>query len=86
MIIETGFNFGDRVRDLVTGFEGTVTAFVKHMTGCDQYCLAPPYKDGPINRGEWFDADRLSLITCAPVNFPRPEVAKGGDSPMPAAR
>ncbi|WP_407733063.1 hypothetical protein [Pseudomonas citronellolis] len=53
---------GKKARDKITGFEGIVTGRAQYLTGCDQYSLAPPAKDGSINRTEWFDEGRLEVI------------------------
>lgn len=53
---------GKKARDKITGFEGIVTGRAQYLTGCDQYSLAPPAKDGSINRSEWFDEGRLEVI------------------------
>ncbi|MCY1290512.1 hypothetical protein D9M70_396610 [compost metagenome] len=53
---------GKRARDKITGFEGIVTGRAQYLTGCDQYVLAPPAKDGNLSRGEWFDEGRLMVL------------------------
>lgn len=53
---------GKKAKDKLTGFTGTITAHAEYMTGCDQFLLQPPVKDGseyvnPI----WFDEQRLEI-------------------------
>ena len=66
------FEFGTRARDVVTGFEGTVTGHVSYMTGCDQYILTPRVdKDGKVVDSRWFDELRLEAVEAATVLLPR---------------
>lgn len=49
-------------KDKVTGFEGIITARAQYLTGCDQYSLQPPAKDGDVKAGQWFDEYRIEII------------------------
>jgi hypothetical protein len=57
-------NIGKYARDKITGFEGTITVFASHITGCDTYSLQPKCKTGsneiPDSRG--FDIGRIEII------------------------
>ena len=65
------FEFGTRAKDVVTGFEGTVTGQVSYMTGCDQYIISPQIdKDGKIVEGRWIDEKRLEAVDAEPVKLP----------------
>lgn len=57
MIIE----LGDKVKEVVTGFEGVVTGRAEYLTGCTQFCVTPPVKDGAIVDSVWFDETRLRV-------------------------
>lgn len=46
---------GLKARDKITGFEGVITGRAQYLTGCDQYVLVPPVKDGQVQKSEWFD-------------------------------
>ena len=35
------FEMGVQVEDVITGFKGTVTGYVKYITGCNQYLVSP---------------------------------------------
>lgn len=35
------FELGSKVKDLINGFEGVVTARLEFLTGCNQYCVNP---------------------------------------------
>lgn len=57
---------GQKAKDKVTGFEGIIIGRIQYLTGCDQYGMAPPAKDGKTNDTQWFDEGRL-IITGAGV-------------------
>jgi len=70
---------GAQVRDLITGFKGTITGRGDYITGCRQYLVQPPVKDGDFKRGQWFDEDRLVLDeTATPVDLPEKVENPGG--------
>lgn len=57
--------FGKTYRDIISGFEGILTARVESLQGCVQYALTP--KVSPKNESEYptsiyFDYKRLELI------------------------
>ncbi len=41
--IPRNMNLGKQAKDKVTGFSGTVTDYIEHLTGCNQYGLIPKY-------------------------------------------
>ncbi len=51
------------VRDQITGFAGTVTGRAEYVTGCRQYLVVPPMKEGAAAYpdGTWLDEDRLEI-------------------------
>ena len=55
---------GSHVKDMVSGFEGVVTARVEFLNGCVQYCIRPAHveKDGTLNEGVYFDSQQVALI------------------------
>ena len=56
MIIETEVELGTEYEDVITGFRGIATSYVRYITGCDQVCLDPGMdKDG--NRGKTYYVD-----------------------------
>ena len=63
-------NLGDKVRDVVTDFEGIVIGRVEYLTGCNQ-CLVTPKidKDGKRQTGEWFDEQRLQVLEAGAVKL-----------------
>lgn len=62
-MIEMGY----RVKDTITGFEGICTAVAQYITGCNQFLINPPMKDGRFEEPRWFDEERLAAISNGPV-------------------
>lgn len=55
------FELGAEVKDVVTGYIGTVTGRVEHLTGCNTYFVQRKYKAGQkIENSEHFDEPRLT--------------------------
>lgn len=55
---------GVKAKDKVTGFTGIVTGHGRYLTGCDQYLLNPTLgKDGAYREGQWFDENRLDVMS-----------------------
>lgn len=75
------FDDGDLVRDRVTGFEGVVTGFTTFITGCDQYLVNPPVKDGSYQDGKWLDDVRLELVAAAKVTLGAAPARLKGSAP-----
>lgn len=55
---------GQKVKDIVTGFEGIATARVEYLNGCVQYCvkLQALSKDGAVQDGTYFDEGQLKVV------------------------
>lgn len=58
---------GFKVRDVVTGFSGTVTSVSFDLYGCVQAIVSPEFKDGKIGDSHWFDLKRLKVESADPV-------------------
>jgi hypothetical protein len=56
--------FGDRVKDVVTGVEGIVIGFSRFSTGCDQFSVqqGKVSSEGKLSETLWFDRHRLTVI------------------------
>lgn len=54
-------SLGLQAKDKVTGFQGILTAHAKYLTGCDQWCIQPPVKDGSFVEGRWFDEGKIEI-------------------------
>ncbi|MDR1340688.1 MAG: hypothetical protein LBK58_11650 [Prevotellaceae bacterium] len=57
--MERKFNHGVKVRCKITGLEGIVTGYCDYITGCAQYLVQPPAKDGEYKDSHWLDEGRL---------------------------
>lgn len=55
-------NLGKEATDKITGFKGIITAKISYITGCDQYGITPPAKDGKTFSTEYFDTGRVEII------------------------
>jgi hypothetical protein len=54
---------GDLARDRVTHFEGIITAYAQHITGCDRLWLEPRVDaEGKTRDGRWVDIDMLEIV------------------------
>jgi hypothetical protein len=77
------FNFGDEVKETITGFKGVVWGRYSYMNGCVRYELKPrALKDGMAQDGQVFDQEQLTLVKAGAVKI----VAKptGGPRPTPS--
>jgi|GEM_PF-1058713 len=52
---------GFEATDMISGFSGTITGRADYISGCRQYCLQPPSKDGKFQEAHWFDEERLAV-------------------------
>lgn len=70
-------DIGDRVRDRVTGIEGTVTGYARWITGCDSVLVQPnPKEDGDsLPTTHWFDINRVEVTKEKRITL------KTGDTP-----
>lgn len=74
------FQIGQKARDVVTGFTGTIIGRCEHITTCNTYGLQPPVKaDGDYMNAQWFDEPRLEVVRAE-----QPAVENGGTGPGPA--
>jgi len=71
---------GNKVRDNITGFEGIVVARTEWINGCIRFHVQPEKltKDGKIIDDEWFDAQRLVVVSKAKPKVSKDSVAKAG--------
>ena len=54
---------GQKAKDQVTGFEGTITALADHITGERRALIsAKAVKDGFMSASRWFDVRRLTVV------------------------
>lgn len=68
---------GHRVRDRVTGLDGVVTSISFDLYGCIQAVIHPGLQpDGKVAEQNWFDVNRLLVISTDPVMTP-PDFVEG---------
>lgn len=81
------FEFGDLVKDEISGFTGIAMVRALYSTGCTHYGVAPQEldKDGKVQNWEWFDETRLSLKKKGKVKFSIKE-QNGGPAPNPTCK
>jgi hypothetical protein len=55
---------GKKAKDKITGFTGIITARVEYLTGCTQYGITPPMKEGEKEapRADYFDEGRIEIL------------------------
>lgn len=76
--------FGLKVRDKITGFEGTVDGHCVYMTGCSQWRVLPVVdKEGKMQNGHWIDEDRLEEVVGKPVTVTVEHPSGPVDCPPP---
>ena len=75
---EFKFELGQRAKDTITGFQGTITGRSQYMTGCNQYALQPSADNGKWVDGQWFDENRLELLPNEPKVTVPTDMVKGG--------
>lgn len=82
---------GFRVKDKVTGSSGVVSSVGFDLYGCIQAIVNPGLdKDGKPGEQQWFDINRLEVISSTPVmappNFDFGPVAEGLKGPAEKPR
>lgn len=83
---------GKTGKDRVTGFVGVISSISFDLYGCVQVVLCPPLdKDGKMQDGRWFDANRIEITNherCMPVPqfAARPQEHMHGPAEKPERR
>lgn len=77
---------GLKVEDRVTGYKGVVTTISFDLYGCIQAVVNPAtIKDGKTVESQWFDVNRLKVLSAKPVmerpNFVFGPQAEGKQGP-----
>lgn len=76
------FNFGDEVKEVITGFKGIVVARYVYMNGCVRYEVQPrTTKDGLPLDGKVYDQEQLALVKAGVVKIAAQPT--GGPRPRP---
>jgi len=77
--METKFKNGDKVKDTITGFEGTIVCVAVYLNGCIRYSIQPKIdKAGLYQESETIDEEQLELIK---EKKPKKTKPSGGDRP-----
>lgn len=59
--------FGFKGKDKITGFTGIITGHCTYISGCSQFLLSPPAKEGDYKTATWFDEQRVEVLYGAPI-------------------
>jgi len=78
---------GAKVKDVITGFVGVVTARTEWLSGCVRYLVSPQKldKEGKPVEGQWIDEQQLGLMTggvklaARPAGGPKPAATRPRD-------
>ena len=62
--MEKEVTLGNKVRDIVTGFEGIAISRIEYLNGCIQYGVKPKVnKDGKHLDVEYIDQEQIEVIS-----------------------
>lgn len=76
-------HLGVKVRDRVTGFQGTTTGRCEYLTGCTQLLVVPSVDEkGAARDAQWYDEQRLEVLDETPIVLDNSETP-GCDIPAP---
>lgn len=69
------FDLGVKVKDKVSGLQGTIILRSEHMNGCHRYIVQPYInKEGKVPDSEWMDEHNIELLE-NPKKKPAPKSA-----------
>lgn len=69
MMIITDFDYGQKVKDMITGYEGIIVSFRQDLGNCQEYLILPTRLiEGDPPDGYWFPKARIELIEES-INF-----------------
>lgn len=76
--------FGQTVKEQITGFKGVITGRCEYITGCAQCLVQPPVrKDGTRIEAVWFDEPRLIVIDKKKISIKQSSEKPGSDIEAP---
>lgn len=65
-----GIKLGDRVRHLVSGFEGIAVCESRWMSGCVWWTISPPMTEaGKLPEDLYCDVQQIALVERDPLNL-----------------
>jgi len=78
-------NLGEKVKDMITDYEGIAISKVVHLNGCVRYEVkAKGLKDGKTIESEWIDEGQLTVIEEAESQEKKEEKPPGGPGSVPS--
>lgn len=81
------FNMGDRVKDVISGFEGVVIGRFEYWTGCNHYGVEAAATKDSKTPYENLDEQRLELVEAGAVKLAREyEQQVEAEQPKPKRR
>lgn len=77
---------GDRVKDVITGYEGIVNGRTKWLTGCDTIGILPTEldKDGKTREPMWVDVTRIEVIEKGAIKLGKGDKSEDNGGPHDA--
>ena len=86
--IEMKIPLGSPVKDVVSGFEGIVSAYTVHLTGCDVIGIKSREldKDGKVRDPLWVDVTRVEVLGPPPPEIQKVIDASKGVESKPSDR
>lgn len=73
---------GSKVRDTITGFEGVAIGVTFWLTGCARLGVKPVgLHEGKTIEAEWFDEDRLEVMTASQLPYGQPNTGGPQEAP-----
>ncbi len=77
------FEMGSQVEDVICGFKGTVTGYVRYITGCNQYLVSPKMRVDDAPKAQWYDESRLKQTKGKKIVINTPFGVNGPDTAAP---
>ena len=79
-MLKRKFENGQKVRDVMTGFEGTIVYYAEYINGCIRYSIQPELdEEGHYQESQVIDEEQLELIKKPKETKTEPH---GGDRPF----
>jgi hypothetical protein len=84
---------GAKAKDLISGFEGIITARSEFLNGCVRVLIQSEKlsKEGKPDAGEWIDVQQIKVLDATPAKTrgiiqantggPRPDARRRADAP-----
>lgn len=94
----SGIKLGQKVRDVITGFEGIAVTRMEWLNGCVRIAVQPPMRRDPDDKAnggfvpdsKTFDEEELEVLDETPIKLPNrksaPRQTGGGRQDPPGLR